>query len=142
MSKPAEFRFDDITLRQEAQFSVELTAESIDLFADLSGDINPLHMNEEYAEGTPFGGRIAHGMLGASYISRLIGVHLPGRHALYLSQKLAFKKPLRVGMRLLVRGEVTHKTAATKTILIKTEILDEKTGECLIDGEAAVKLLE
>ena len=142
MPKPAQLRFDEMALHQEARFTVVLTEDLVEQFAALSGDTNPLHMDEAYAAGTFFKGRIAHGMLCASFFSRLVGMHLPGRYALYLSQKISFKKPCRIGMRLVVRGEVIQKALSAKTITLKTEVVDEKTGECLTDGEAVVALLE
>lgn len=138
----ASLRFNDLLPGMRAQFSVRLTEEMIQQFADLSGDHNPLHMDETYAQATPFGGRIAHGMLCAGFFSRLVGMHLPGKYALYISQKTLFRKPCRAGMTLLVAGEVTQKTEAARTISIHTRILDAKNGECLIDGEATVMLLE
>jgi acyl dehydratase len=141
MPKPAPLRFDDITLKQEAQFTVVISEELVATFAKLSGDTNPLHMDEGYASETPFKGRVVHGMLCASFFSNLVGMHLPGRYAVYLSQTLFFKKPCRIDMRLVVRGRVIQKTHFSKTLTIKTEILDEITGECLVDGEAMVQLL-
>lgn len=141
MLEPAQLSFDAIVLGQEAQYRVEIDESLVEAFAVLSGDTNPLHMDEIYALRTPFKGRIAHGMLCASFFSNLIGMHLPGRYAVYLSQKLFFKKPCRIGMSLIIRGVVVQKTDSSKTITIKTQINNEATGECLIDGEAMVKLL-
>jgi 3-hydroxybutyryl-CoA dehydratase len=141
MPKAATLRFDDLAIGQRAQFDVLLTEEMIVQFAELSGDYNPLHTDETYAQATQFGGRIAHGMLCAAFFSRLVGMHLPGRLALYLYQKTVFHKPCRTGMKLTVTGEILQKIEAKKTIVVRTQILDE-SGECLIDGEAMVKLLE
>jgi len=140
MSEPAALVFDEVQVGQRTHFFVDLTERMVADFAAVSGDTNPLHTDSAYAAQTPFGGTIVHGMLGASFFSQLIGMHLPGRYALYLSQKMTFRKPARVGMRIRVEGEVTQKTLATKTIVVATRIFDE-AEECLIDGEALVSLL-
>jgi 3-hydroxybutyryl-CoA dehydratase len=141
MPKAATMRFADIALGQTAQFEVVITEEMVSQFAALSGDNNPLHMDEAYAKETQFKGRIAHGFLGASFFSQLIGMHLPGTYALYLSEQISFKLPIYIGMHLTVKGEVIQKVDSVQTIKIKTEILDKKTSDCLIGGEAMVKLL-
>jgi len=140
-SNAQTFCYSDLTVGQTAEFAVSLTEKVITQFAALSGDHSPLHMDEAYAETTPFKGRIAQGMLGASFFSRLVGMHLPGKYALYLSQQLMFKQPVRAGMNLTVRGEVVQKTDAAQVVKIKTQIIDAASGSCLIDGEAMVKLL-
>ena len=140
MSESATLTFDTVQVGQQAHFMVDLTEDMVADFAAISGDTNPLHTDHTYAAQTPFGGVVVHGMLGASFFSRLIGMYLPGRYALYLSQKVTFRKPLRVGMRICVEGEVIQKTLATKTIVVATRILDE-SGECFTDGEALVSLL-
>jgi 3-hydroxybutyryl-CoA dehydratase len=142
MPKPAKLRFDDLVLNQQAQFTFDITEERVQRFAELSGDINPLHMDEAYASKTAFKGRIAHGMLCASLFSQLVGMHIPGTYALYLSQKVSFRKPCRIGMRVLVRGTVIQKVSAARSIILKTEIIQEENGECLIDGEAHIALLQ
>jgi 3-hydroxybutyryl-CoA dehydratase len=141
MSNPAELRFDDIVLQQEAHFTYDITEEAVQQFAKLTGDLNPLHMDEAYADTTLFKGRIAHGLLCTSLFSQLVGMHLPGKYALYLSQKVTFRKPCRIGMRVVVKGTVIQKVSAAKSIILKTEIINEANGECLIDGEAQVALL-
>lgn len=140
MQTEAAFHFADLKLGQTAEFVVEITAELVERFAELSGDRNPLHMDEAYARTTPAGERIAHGLLGASFFSQLIGMHLPGRHALYLSQQLLFREPIHLGARVMVRGTVIQLVEAMQAIKLRTQILDQATSRCLIDGEALVKL--
>ena len=137
----ATLHFADLREGFSVEFSVDLLPEMITQFAELSGDKNPLHVDPVYAATTPFHGCIAHGLLGASFISRLIGMYLPGRDALYLSQELFFRAPMYAGMRLVVRGVVLQRTEATRTITISTEVFDEKTHQLLIGGKALVKLL-
>ena len=136
-----DLKFDDIAVGYEASFEVEITDDLVSRFADISGDTNPLHMDETYANQSEFHGRVVHGMLGASFFSRLVGMHLPGKYALYLSQQVLFRQPMRIGMKLQVKGTVIQKIAGVRTIKIKTEIFDVSSGVCFTDGEALVKLL-
>ncbi|TSC68817.1 MAG: acyl dehydratase MaoC [Parcubacteria group bacterium Gr01-1014_56] len=123
------------------QFEVVVTEELVDAFAKLSDDFNPLHMDEVYAKKTAFKGRVVHGMLGGAFFSRLIGMHLPGARSLYLSQSLSFRKPMRIGMEVIVSGTVLHKADSLQTITLLMQVSDKGSGEVLTDGEAIVKML-
>ena len=136
-----QFIFSDLQINQEASFSVTFTQDDINRFADLTGDYNPLHTDPGYAAGTKFGGTIVHGMLAASSFSRLIGMMLPGKHALYLSQEAYFRKPVQAGRVLTVWGGISQKIDSLRVVVIKTVIRDEK-GEVLVDGIAKVMLLQ
>jgi 3-hydroxybutyryl-CoA dehydratase len=105
-------------------------------FAAVSGDANPLHLDEAYAATTPFKGRIAHGMLGASYLSAILGMDLPGPGAVYLSQTLKFKRPVRIGDDVLSRVTVIAVDGDKGRVTLKTECL--VAGKVVIDGEAEV----
>jgi acyl dehydratase len=137
----AQYTFEDICVGQSAEFVVHITQEMVEDFAQLSGDRNPLHMDETFARTTPFNGRVVHGQLGVSFFSRLVGMYLPGRNALYLTQSTSFHVPIRIGMEIIVRGTVTHTTPAAQTLTIKTEILDRHTQTLLTSGTAMVRLL-
>ncbi|MBA3733388.1 MaoC family dehydratase [Patescibacteria group bacterium] len=141
-NKLVEFKFDDLVVNDSAEFIVEITSEMVMEFANLSGDHNPLHVDKTYAKETELGQTIVHGLLTASFFSRLIGMHLPGKYALFLSQTLRFKTPIYIGQKVTVRGKITQKVEALKTVKINTEILDENKVVVLIDGEAMVKLLK
>ena len=142
MSEAADVRFEDIQIGQLASFDAEVTQELVDTFVRMSGDRNPLHVDETYASGTQFGGVVVHGFAVASFFSTLIGMHLPGRSALYLSQTLLFRAPVKVGMTVRVQGEVTHKTESSHTLTIKTTIADAATSRLLIDGVAMAQVLQ
>ena len=133
--------FDELRVGDSAQFEVFVDSAAVDEFARLSGDRNPLHMDDAFAARTPLQGRVVHGMLGASYFSQLVGMHLPGEHALYLSQTLNFRKPVRLGTTLVVSGVVRQKTESTRTIVLTTTLQDATTKEVYTDGEALIKLL-
>ena len=90
-------RLEDLSIGQSAERVHAVTEADIVAFAAVSGDTNPLHLDEAYAAKTPFKGRIAHGMLGASYLSAVLGTELPGPGAVYLSQSLRFRRPIRIG---------------------------------------------
>ena len=98
----------DIAVGQSASFSKTITEWDVYTFAGLSGDLNPAHINEEYAKTTRFGGRIAHGMLSAGLISAVIGMQLPGPGTIYLGQELSFRAPVRIGDTVTIRkaGEI------------------------------------
>lgn len=144
MNKPkiSETKFADIELGQKEEFELGITEKMLKTFAELSGDFNPLHIDEEYAKETDFKGRVVHGMLLSSFFSKLIGMCLPGKYALYLSQSLRFRSPARVGMKIIVRGIVEQIVPSLNTIKIQTEIIDSEKMEVLVDGEAMVKVLK
>lgn len=137
----AEYRFDVLKVGQKFKFTEKITEKLLDDFATLSGDQNPLHMDESYAIKTPFKKRVCHGMLLASFFSRLIGMHLPGKNALYFSQSLNFKSPCFIGDEITVEGEIADKSMATKILVLNTTIYNQ-SGQCLVDGIAKVIVRE
>lgn len=133
--------YAEIVIGDKAEFEIPITTSLVDQFANLSGDQNPLHVDEVFAEKTSFGERIAHGMLAGAFFSRLIGMHLPGTHSLYLSQSLFFRKPMRIGITVMISGEVRHKGDALQILTMAMQVRDKNTGEVLTDGEAIVQIL-
>ena len=119
--------------------SKTFTDEDIRAFAELTGDHNPVHLDDEYAAGTRFGRRIAHGMLVASLISATLANELPGRGTVYLSQSLRFVAPVLPGDTVTARVEVT-KVREDKPILTLETVCTNQRGERLIEGEAVVLL--
>jgi 3-hydroxybutyryl-CoA dehydratase len=132
-----EISFNDIFIGQKESFSKKITESMLDEFSKFSGDLNPLHMNDEYADSSIFGKRIVHGMLLSTFFSQLIGMKLPGKNSLYFSQSLNFRSPCYIDNEIQVIGEVTEKSNSTRIITISTSILNE-SGTCLIDGVAKV----
>jgi acyl dehydratase len=142
MSKePRELVYDDIKIGDGASFDVTVTEELVQKFADVSGDNNPLHMDAGYASQTPFHERVVHGMLVGSFFSRLVGMYLPGKYALYLSQTMSFRRSIPIGTTIKIRGTVSHKTDSAKTIAISVAAEDAEANP-LVSGEALVKLLK
>ena len=135
--KPSEYSFDEIEIGMQKSFKVFISEDRLDDFAKLSGDDNPLHMNEEYASSTSFKKRVCSGMFLASFFSRLVGMYLPGKHALHISQSLNFVNPCFIGEMITVEGKVIDKSPATKIIKLETTITNE-SGKRIIDGKAQV----
>ena len=98
----SELTFDQIDIGLTKEFDVIITQSLVDDFAKISGDYSPIHMNEEFAKLTKFGKKIVHGMLLASLLSRMVGMYLPGKYALYSSQTLEFHNPCFVGDKITV----------------------------------------
>ncbi len=120
-----------------AEVSRVITDEDIRAFAELTGDRNPVHLDEEYAAGTRFGRRIAHGMLGASLISALLANELPGSGTVYLSQSLRFVAPVYPGDTVTARVAVSR-VREDKPIVTLETVCRNQRGEVLIEGEAVV----
>lgn len=134
------FSYEEIQVGDEFSFERILDQKSVMDFASLTGDQNPLHVDEVYAGKTKFGGTVVHGMLMGGLFSALVGMLCPGRRCLYLSQILKFKNPLRVGGTVVVFGRVTDKSEAGQVITIET-LAKDKNGKVLVEGEAKVKVL-
>jgi len=130
------FFFEDLSVGQTAVIARTVTEADIVLFAGISGDTNPVHINEEFAAGTMFSGRIAHGMLTASFISTVIGTRLPGPGAIYLSQSLRFKAPVRVGDTLWARATVTELFPEKRRAALSTVVTVR--DKIVLEGEALV----
>ena len=135
--KPSEYSFDEIELGMQKSFKVDISKNMLDVFGRDTGDYNPLHMNEEYASSTSFKKRVCSGMFLASFFSRLVGMYLPGKHALHISQSLNFVNPCFIGETITVEGKVIDKSPATKIIKLETTITNE-SGKRIIDGKAQV----
>lgn len=134
----SRFAFEDLRLGQEAGFEVVLSADDVDRFAALSGDVNPLHMDAGFARSRGFDGRVVHGACLTALVSRLIGVHLPGENALLQSVSMQFRRPVPAGTRLAVTGVVDQLSEAVRTAVVKVTILDAATGETAATGKATV----
>ncbi len=129
-------KFEELAVGQHVQSESEVSEAVIAAFADVSGDFNPVHLDEAFAASTPFKGRIAHGMLSAAYISALIGTRLPGPGAIYVSQTLNFRRPVRIGAHVLTRVEITALDAEKARATIATTCSVD--GKTVLEGEAIV----
>jgi len=140
MNKAANISYSNINEGDVFLFERKISKQDVMDFARLSGDFNPLHVDEDFGKKSPFGNNIVHGMLVGSLFSALIGMHCPGKNSVYMSQTLNFKKPIYHDDIILVRGTVINKNDAVKMVTLKTEIL--KKGKIMFDGEAKVKVLQ
>jgi len=129
-------RFEDLTIGMSAAYGHTVTEADILLFAGVSGDTNPVHLNEELAAASMFGGRIAHGMLSASFISTVFGTRLPGPGCIYLSQTLKFKAPVRIGDTVVARVTVKSLTPEKRKALFDTVCMVGET--VVLTGEAEI----
>ena len=120
-----------------AEVSKTITDEDVRAFAELTGDRNPVHLDEEYAATTRFGRRIAHGMLGASLISAVLANELPGRGTVYLSQTLRFTAPVFLGDTVTARVTVKAVREDKPVVTLETVCTNER-GERVVEGEAVV----
>lgn len=140
-SGAADFRLDQIEVGDAASFRHRISAADLAGFALLSGDCNPLHADPVYAATTRFGRPVVHGMFLASLLSRLVGMHLPGKRCLYLSQSLDFVGPAFVDDEVEVRGSVLQKQEATRTVVLRTEIY-AVPDRLIVRGKAHLAVLE
>ena len=127
---------EDLAIGRHAERRNVVTAAELDAFAKLTGDENPIHLDEAYAAQTRFGGRIAHGMFVAGFISAVLGNDLPGPGAVYLSQSLRFRRAVRIGDEVVSRVEVTEINETRARVSLKT--VCTVAGEVVVDGEAVV----
>ncbi|KZE31501.1 MaoC family dehydratase [Crenobacter luteus] len=128
--------FEDIQLGDFAEYAKTVTEADILLFAAVSGDDNPVHINQEYAETTPFKARIAHGMLTASFISTILGTRLPGEGCIYLSQSTRFKAPVKIGDTVHAKATVIELDPAKKRVKLATEC--RVRDVVVLEGESLV----
>ena len=127
---------EDLSVGQSAERTHVVTEADIAAFAALSGDFNPVHMDEALAATTPFKGRIAHGILSATYISAVLGETLPGHGAIYVEQALRFRRPVRIGDEVTARVTVTAIDADKARVSLDTVCL--VGGKAVIEGEATL----
>lgn len=130
-------RFEELAVGAQATMEHTVTDAMLVAFAELTGDHNPVHLDEAFAATTRFGGRIAHGMLGAGFISATIATRLPGPGTVYLGQSLAFKRPVRIGDTVTTRVEVAEVMAAERRVRLLTRCTNQQ-GKTVIEGEALV----
>lgn len=129
--------YDEIELDQTATYTKTVTEQDITLFAMVSGDVNPVHMDEEFAKNTPFGGRIAHGMFTGALVSAALAMELPGPGTVYLNQSLKFKAPVMIGDEITVNLKVINKRDDRKFVTLDCDITNQ-AGKTVAAGEAMV----
>ncbi len=127
----------ELKVGQFAEFSKTVSESDVYLFAGITGDFNPAHINESYARQTFFKTRIAHGILAAGFISAVIGTQLPGPGTIYIKQELNFLAPVRIGDTITARVEVAEIVAEKKKVRLTTTCVNQE-GTKVVSGEAMV----
>jgi 3-hydroxybutyryl-CoA dehydratase len=128
---------EELKVGDTARFSKTVSESDVYLFAGVTGDLNPAHVNEDYAKDTFFKTRIAHGMLSASFISTVIGTILPGPGTVYLRQEVSFLAPVQFGDTVTAIVEVAEIVADKKRVRLKTYCVNQE-NTTVVDGEALV----
>lgn len=127
--------YSDLAVGQVAELAHTVTDSDIRGYAEITGDRNPAHTDDEWAARSRFKERIAHGMLTAGFISAVLGMKLPGAGAIYMSQTLRFRKPVRIGDRITAHAEVLELFPSERRVRIATRCTNQ-AGEVVLDGEA------
>ncbi len=128
--------FEDLEVGMEASHAKRITEVDIRCFADISGDSNPLHLSDEYASGTIFKQRIAHGILTASLLSTVFGTKLPGPGCVYISQSLNFRAPVNIDDEVVAHARVTSLLPAMSRAIFACNC--QVNGKTVLDGEAVI----
>jgi 3-hydroxybutyryl-CoA dehydratase len=134
MEEKHGYFLEDMKVGMTAIYAKTVTEADIVMFAGISGDTNPVHLDASFARQTAFKGRIAHGMLSASFISTVLGTRLPGPGCIYLSQSLKFRAPVKAGDTVTARVTVKDVNPDNKRIVLETICTVDDT--VIIDGEA------
>lgn len=132
----AGFFLEDLSVGQSAELTRTVTDADLVAFAAVTGDDNPVHLDEAYAAGTVFGGRIAHGMLSAGYISAVIGTRLPGTGTVYVSQMLRFRRPVRIGDAVTTTATISGIDLERARVGLSAVCAVD--GKVVLEGEAVV----
>lgn len=128
--------FNEIEVGHYFESEVEISDEMVREFAKITGDNNPLHLDDEFAKSTRFGRRIAHGMLVASLISKILGRDFPGPGTVYISQFVQFRKPVYIGDKIKIRVEVKDKKDDKRRLILNTIVTCQE--RIVVSGEAEV----
>ena len=128
--------FEDLSIGMEASHKRRISEDDIQTFADISGDYNPLHLCEEYASGTVFKERIAHGILTAGLVSTVFGTKLPGPGCIYISQSLNFRAPVRIDDEVVAVARITNLLPEKSRVIFACNC--QVNGKTVLDGEAVI----
>jgi len=131
------YTIDQLEVGQSASFAKTVSESDVYLFAGITGDVNPAHVNEPFAAETMFKGRIAHGMLTASFISTVLGMHLPGPGTIYMKQDLRFLAPVRIGDTITATCKVKEIIADRNRVILDCKVSNQE-GVDVVVGEAMV----
>lgn len=136
-----EYSFDELNIGLKESFNVTITDEMMKKFMDITGDINPLHTDKEYAESKGFNKEVVYGMMTSSFLSTLAGVYLPGKYSLIQGVQILMKKPVFTGDEITVTGEVAEKFQPGKRITIKVNMINQY-GEKVLRGKMEIGVMD
>jgi len=139
MKRAASLKYKDIPVGKKVSFKHFISRDDVKSFARLSGDFNPLHLDEKFAGRTAFKGTIVHGMLAASLFSKAIGIYCPGRYGLILAQEIKYIRPVRPDSEVKVSCRVAKKVDSVKVLLIES-FIEGTDGTILVEGINKVKM--
>ena len=128
---------EELRIGESSEFSKTVSESDVYLYAGITGDLNPAHIDERYASKTFFKTRIAHGMLLGGFISAILGSHLPGPGTIYIRQEMNFRSPVHIGDTVTARAEIIEIIAEKNRVRLKTTCVNQD-GTLLVDGEATV----
>ena len=131
------YKFDELTVGMTESFKVTITEEMLDAFKGITGDVNPLHNDEEFAKAKGHPGRVAYGMLTASFLSTLAGVYIPGERSLIQQVETKFAKPVYIGDELTVTGEITELVESVQRLELKVTITNQD-GKKVLRGTMGI----
>jgi len=131
------YTMDELKMGQSASYTKTITETDVKLFAELSGDSNPVHLDDDFAKNTIFKGRIAHGMLCGSLISTVLGMYLPGPGSIYLKQELKFMAPVYFGDTLTATCSVKEKVVEKNRVILDCKVTNQN-DVVVISGEATI----
>ena len=131
------YNIKQLEIGQNAEFSKTISESDVYLFAGVTGDMNPAHINAEYSKDSVFNERVVHGMLSASLISTVLGTELPGRGTIYLQQEVKFVSPVHFGDTITATVEVVEKNIKKNSVKLRT-VCTNQEGRIVVDGEAIV----
>lgn len=137
MTQISNFTFNEITIGQSASYTKQVSERDVQMFAEISGDKNPVHLDADFAANTQFGERIAHGMLTGAFISAAIAMKLPGPGSIYLGQTIRFTRPVKLGDTITVNLEVTEKKDKREFVTLNCEAVNQD-GKTVASGIAEV----
>ena len=131
------YKFDELTVGMTESFKVLITEEMLEAFKGITGDVNPLHNDEEFAKAKGHPGRVAYGMLTASFLSTLAGVYIPGERSLIQQVETKFAKPVYIGDELTVTGEITELVESVQRLELKVTITNQD-GKKVLRGTMGI----
>lgn len=135
------YKFEDLKIGMSESFSVTVTEEMMKSFLDLSGDENPLHNDEEFAKSQGYDSKVVYGLLTTSFISKLVGVLLPGKYCLLQGIDLKFVKPVYVNDVLIIKGTVDELHESVKRLTVKVEVINQDEKK-MVKGKVEVGFLK